>query len=194
MTTNKEVYPNDLPKQFIEEYYFDCDKKYKREKLSRLRDNLEKGKCPKSETTIRAYCMYLNTKMLWHNANDSEKWITYPHEFYGRKIPKCVAERKGFCGRRFKKKPKEFTLIDEPEKSPEQPVQEFKIETIDGILFEGEDAENYMKAMRIINRFEKSDPDKIINDNWSKVFKNPEQYEKRFIMRYVKCIIKKFEN
>lgn len=193
MTTNKKLLPFDLPKKFIEAYYFDCDKKYKREKLSRLRDNLEKGKCPKSETTIRAYCMYLREVTEEYLVNDP-KWLTYPHEFYGIKIPKCVAERKGFCGRRFTKKPKEFILIDEPEKSSEQSVQEFKIETIDGILFEGEDAENYMKAMRIINRFEKSDPDKIINENWIKVFKIPEQYEKRQIVRYVKCIIKKFEN
>jgi len=189
MTTNKEVYPNDLPKKFIEEYYFDCDKKYKREKLSRLRYNLEKGKCPKSETTIRAYCMYLREVTEQELLNDP-KWITYPHEFYGRKIPKCVPEIKSGFGR---KKPKEFILIDEPKKSPEQPVQEFKIETLDESI-EGEDADNYMKAMRIITKYEISDPLKITYDNWSKIFKNPTHYEKRQIVRYVKCIIKKFEN
>ena len=124
MTT---LYSEDIERKFIDDYYFDCEKKYKREKLCNLRTNLAEGKCPKAETTIRAYCMWLYAPSSTFNMINFNLYETYSHKFYGKTIPKCF---KQIDRKQKKKKPDDFILIEEereeikvPEKklSPEKP-------------------------------------------------------------------------
>lgn len=123
-------YPEDIERMFIDDYYFDHDKKYKREKLCNLRTNLAEGKCPAKETTIRAYCMWLEPR---RNDSFDDTIETYSHKFYGKTIPKC---KKQIDRKQYKKKVDDFILIEEekreeikvPEKklSPEKPVKKIK--------------------------------------------------------------------
>lgn len=137
-----QLYPDDIEREFIDAYYFDCDKKYRNEKLCRLRDNLNRGNCPKGETTIRAYCMWLEPR---RKDAFGVSIIKYPHLFYGKQIPKCYRKNMRMEKRT---KPKEFILIEEEQKSPEQSVNKSLNDALGLTAINKKQTEAYKKKMK----------------------------------------------